>query len=469
MIRRGNRDTDSPDNYLDQVRLASLRSRFAARPTEGTRASPLPEGTLAVGAGLILLGVTSYGFLVVTGRVLGPDRYASLSALWALVYLAGPGFFLPVEQEVARVIAIRRARHQGHGPLLRRAGLAGGIAAVALMLAALLTSGLLVRRVFDGQALLLVGFELSLLGYCIEYLFRGALAGHAQFAAYGAVIGGEGVLRFLLMVGMALVGVRSAGPYGVALGLGPFLAVAAAGAMRPIPLRQPGPPAPWSELSAALGYLLSASVLGQALLNAAPLAVKLLASRSENALAGRFLAGVVVARVPLFLFQAIQAALLPRLAALAAAHEHRLFRGGVFRLGLLISAVGVLGTLGALAVGPFALRLLFGPDFRLARSDLVLLAAGSGVFMVAALLQQALIALSLHRKLLVPWMAGLATFGVTLALTDGLLLRAEVGFLAGATVVTVVMIVALARAWSLPGAAGSPGTLAELGHVALEV
>lgn len=46
------------------------------------RSNPLPEGTLAVGAGLIVSGVTSYGFLAISARALGPERYAPLGVLW---------------------------------------------------------------------------------------------------------------------------------------------------------------------------------------------------------------------------------------------------------------------------------------------------------------------------------------------------------------------------------------------------
>ncbi|MGH9149742.1 MAG: hypothetical protein ACRD0F_05315, partial [Acidimicrobiales bacterium] len=86
--------------------------------------NPLPEGAMAVGAGLLVLGLTAYGFLVISARAMGPERYASLSALWALVFLAVPGFFFPVEQEVARALSDRRARGLGGAPVIRRAALA---------------------------------------------------------------------------------------------------------------------------------------------------------------------------------------------------------------------------------------------------------------------------------------------------------------------------------------------------------
>ena len=77
--------------------------------------NPLPEGTFAVGVGLLVAGVTACGFLVVSARALGKTEYAPLSVLWSLVFLAGPGFFLPLEQEVSRALAARRARGEGLG------------------------------------------------------------------------------------------------------------------------------------------------------------------------------------------------------------------------------------------------------------------------------------------------------------------------------------------------------------------
>src|SRR3989442_14259057 len=97
------------------------------------RSNPLPEGTLAVGAGLIVSGVTSYGFLAISARALGPERYAPLGVLWALTYVVCPGVFLPLEQEVGRALSSRRAKGLGGGPLIHRAALAGGVAAARLL------------------------------------------------------------------------------------------------------------------------------------------------------------------------------------------------------------------------------------------------------------------------------------------------------------------------------------------------
>src|ERR1044072_7103856 len=88
------------------------------------RSNPLPEGTLAVGAGLIVSGVTSYGFLAISARALGPERSAPRGLLEALPCVVSPGVSLPLEQEVGRPLSSRRAKGLGGGPLIRRAALA---------------------------------------------------------------------------------------------------------------------------------------------------------------------------------------------------------------------------------------------------------------------------------------------------------------------------------------------------------
>ncbi|MEA2685075.1 MAG: hypothetical protein QOE93_270, partial [Actinomycetota bacterium] len=72
---------------------------------------------MAVAAGLVVLGLTAYAFLVIAARALGPEAYAPLSALWAIVFLVGPGCFVPLEQELARSLAARGAAGLGGGPV----------------------------------------------------------------------------------------------------------------------------------------------------------------------------------------------------------------------------------------------------------------------------------------------------------------------------------------------------------------
>ncbi len=412
------------------------RRRVAVNRTR----SPLPEGTLTVGGGLLTAGIAAYGFIVVSARALGTEETAGLSALWALVFILGPGVFLPLEQEVARALAHRRAQGLGGGPLVRRALALGAILAGVLVVAALAAATFLIDHLFDGQTMLLVGLIVGVIAFYLQHLTRGTLSGNGRFGAYGLLLGSEGVVRLIGCVALAVAGVAFAGPYGLVLGLAPLVATGIA-LLGQHDLITPGPEAPWSELSTHLGWLLAGSVLAQTLAYAAIVAVNVLASPSETSDAGRFFTASLVTRIPILLFQAVQAALLPKLAGLAGAGKHVEFRAGLRRLLMLVAAVTVLGVGASFAIGPWAVGVLFGSEFSatLSRTDLALLALGSCLFIAAMTLAQALIALSGHSRAAFGWGAGVLAFLVVTALGSDLFLRAELGFVAGALVSVACM------------------------------
>ena len=80
--------------------------------------------------------------------------------------------------------------------------------------------------------------------------------------------------------------------------------------------------------------------------------MKLLATEQEQEVAGRFLAGLVVVRVPVYLFQAVAAAVLPDLSRLAASSRWADFRARLGRLVLAVVGPGFAGVVGAVAAGP---------------------------------------------------------------------------------------------------------------------
>ena len=405
--------------------------------------NPLPEGTLPVGVGLLVSGICLYGVLTIASRALGKELDAPFAVFWPALFIAGPGFFLPLEQEVGRALAARRARGEGGGPLVRRAGTAGGALVTVLVLGVLASGPLLTASFFDGYTLMVVSLAAGLVAYYAEHLARGTLSGNGRFRAYGLLMGSEGVIRVAGCVGLWLGGIRNPGMYAAMMVIGSMLAVLLS-LRGERELITPGPPAPWSELSTALGFLLATSVLNQLLINIGPIAVKALAQTHADAVrTGPFLNGLIISRVPLFLFQAVQAALLPKLAGLASAGHHAHLRRVLVRLLTLVSALGIISTAGAYILGPWAVQLMFGPDFKLNHSDLGALAAASAGFMFAIVFTQALIALHGYWRALVGWIAGLAGFFVITALGTELFSRVERGLVGGAACAVISMGVLL--------------------------
>jgi O-antigen/teichoic acid export membrane protein len=365
--------------------------------------------------------------------------------LWTLVFFAAPGFLFPLEQEVSRAVSARRALGVGGGPVIKRAAALGAGLAVALAVVTLALSGLLLEHLFDHQVMLLVGLVIALPTYAALHLTRGALSGTGRFRAYGTLLAGDGVLRVVLALVLAVVGVKSAGPFG-------FLIAGASAAILALVLLQPGqrhlleagPEAPWTELSEALGWLLLGAVLAQAFVNASVPLVKVLAADGEDAIAGQFQAGLIITRVPLFLFQAVQASLLPKLAGYAASGKLVDFRNGLKRLVYAVVAIGVLATLGAFAVGPFVLRIAFGEQFnRLGNADLGYLSLAGAAFMLSTALSQALIALRAYAKVALGWVVALVVFAIGVAIGGDLLPRVELGLVAGSAMSVVAMALLL--------------------------
>jgi O-antigen/teichoic acid export membrane protein len=314
---------------------------------------------------------------------------------------------------------------------------------------------------FDEQVLLLVGLVLLLAGYTIEYLVRGVLAGNSRFGPYGYLLGGESGSRLLATAVLAAVGVASAGPYGIVLGAAPYVGVLIALRHRE-GLVTPGPPAPWRELTRAFGWLLAGSLFAQAVINTGPLLVQILAPAKDDKATGQFLASLVIARIPVFLFQGVQAALLPRLAGHAGAGQVRDLGRETRRMTAAIGGLCVAATVGAWLLGPTVVRMSFGDDFALGRQDLALLAAASCIYLLGLTLSQALIALRQQPRVAVGWGLGILALTVVTLLGNDLLLRVELGFLAGAVTASAALALLVAG----PLRRGEAGSIPDLGRSA---
>ena len=415
----------------------------------------LPHGAPLVGGGLLVNGLASYVFITIAARNLGPEAYTPVGLLWALSFLLGPGFFQPLEQETARVIAGRSAN--GLGSVIRPAAILGGSLALALAVVAVVAAPWIVDSLFAGQGILFVALLLVLVGLGTGHLVRGVLAGLGHFGGYARYFIGDGIGRLLLVGIGSLVLTDDVAVYGLAVGGAPFLGVASAltgrrsatrgsEASQPVPgIVAPGRRSELAALAPAMGFLLVASVSTAIVLNVSPLAVELLAGPTQREEAGRFLNALLVARVPLFFFQAVQASLLPKLSSLAADGHLEEFRQVLGRLLALVAALGVVAVAACAVAGHLVVEMAFGAEFAVGRRDMVLLAASSAVLMIVLSLAQALIAQRCQGRMALAWLAGLCAFPVVLAFGGDLFLRVEMALLATVVTAMMVMAVLLAR------------------------
>lgn len=410
--------------------------------TPNHRRTPFPDGTLPVGAALLIAGLATYAFFRVGQIALGGDaEFAPISALWFATFSLAPGVFLPLEQELGRALSHRTARGEGGLPVVRKIVLLGaGLAAVVLAII-LVASPAITSVYFDGDWVMLAALATAFVAYAPAHLARGICSGTGRFRSYALIMGSDGIVRILLCLGLAGLGVAAAGPYGFAVALAPLVAVSVV-SLRGSLVTEPGPPARWREVTPNLGWLLGGSVFAAALLNAGVVAATLLSSPDERFLVTQFAFGVLLARVPLFMFQAVQAALLPKLSRLAARGELTEFRAGFRRLATLVLAVGVVGTAGAFTIGPWLVEMIY--EATLSGRTMAMLALASAVYMLALATAQAVIALHGHAQVALGWACGFVTFViVTWLSSDQLFVRIELGLVAANTVALAVFATVL--------------------------
>ena len=442
-----------------------MKRRIAAISAKAKGA--VPEGAGAVGVGIAVAAVTAYVFVIVTLNSLDTGPKAAFSAFWAVIFVVGPGFFLPIEQEVGRAIAHRRAIGQGNRPLVVKAFRLGVAITVVIVVVAIVLSPLLDREIYRGDQSFTVALCVSLVSFFLLSLAKGVLAGVGRFRPYAEVLAIDAVVRLIMAIGLAAAGVKTAGLFALCIGIAPLIAL-------PISLRSqrgiltPGPDAPLRELSANLGWLLAGSVLMQALAYSSLLGVNILASPADEAIVAGFASAFFIARIPVLAFQAIQGTLLPKLAGLAGAGRHDEFRAGLRKLLVLVVAVAVLGAAGAFVLGPTVGKILF-KDFTMGAEGLGLLAAGSGVFIIALTLAQALMALGGHRLTAVAWGVGAVVCIALMAVIPDLELRVDIGFLVGSAVTAAVMFIGVARRRAQMESTGIEGLVTALEQEPIEI
>jgi O-antigen/teichoic acid export membrane protein len=414
------------------------------------------RGARVLSVGIATTGVVTFGYFSLASHSLDEVAYKRISLLWSAMFVVISIIYRPVEQLLSRTIAERRARGLHHDHPLRVPALIQAGFALLFLVVALALRHRIEDHVFDGSTALYWVLVGGVLAYAASYFARGWLAGHERFALYGGLVLLESCSRFLFALAV-VVGIAH-GQDAVALGIlaAPFVSlvvVPLAFARRDPPPAEPAGAA-GTGLTMAHGMGFAASVLAimlaeQTLLNAPVLAVD--ATSSDAALAGFVFNVLLIARAPLQLFQSIQTSLLPHLAGLEARAGAADFGRAIRVTVLSIAAFAGLVALGLLAIGPFAMKLLFGGDFHYARGGLLLVGLGMGLHLFCGTLNQAALARRRAGWAAAAWLASAVVFLLWLALPllDDQLLRVEAGYF-GTTLLLSVLLGAVYRRPAAP-------------------
>lgn len=400
----------------------------------------LRSTSLVVGTGLAAFGASSYAYLALAARRTSAAGYTELSLLWVVTMTVGIGVFLPLEQELARFLAERRGRAADAGAGVVAAAQAGAALVGLVVLVALVLQGPLARLL--GSTGLVWAATLGVAGQGVAYLVRGVAAGGQHFRLYAWQLALEGGLRVAAAALLAADGVHDVLPYALVLGPASILSAAVTVPAVRAALRRRGEAVRRRDLSRSFGWLVLATLFAQLLANAAPVVVRY-AGGGDPAATGRFFSSLLVARVPLFLFAAVQAVLLPSLSQAIGAGDDAGFRVAQGRVERAVAAFGLASLALAATLGVPVVRLVFGARYALDVTGLVLLVSGAAVYLLAATAAQAALALGLHRRVAVGWAVGCSTGGLALLLPVGLTTRAASCFLVGAAMAATVLLAAV--------------------------
>ena len=442
----------------------------------GSETSPGQVGTRSYGRGAAILsvgigvtGLVTFAYFSLASYSLPEAEYGRITLLWSAMFITVSVLYRPVEQLLSRTIADQDARGIAGSRHLRVAATIQLALGLAFAVVALVLRGPIQDDLFGGSATLYWILVVGVLAYAASYFARGFLAGHHQFGLYGGLVLMEASSRCLFALAVA-IGIAE-GQSAVALGMAaaPIVSLAVvppalARRLAPEPTgrevdahaldsaARDEPSAREPEFTLARGTGFAAAVLlimlcEQTFLNAGPLLIE----ATEEGARGAALAGIVfnvllIARAPLQLFQAVQTSILPHLTRLRAGGETDPFRRSVNLTLFAIAAFAACVALVMLIAGPLVMDLLFGGEFDYERGGLVLVALGMGLYLVAATLNQALLAHGRAAQASVSWALAALAFVLFLLLADfdDRVLQVELAF-AGAAAALSASLYALYR------------------------
>lgn len=413
--------------------------------TAGSRGYGRSAAVLSLGIGAT--GLITFAYFSLASHSLSESEYGQITLLWSAVFITVSVLYRPVEQLLSRSIADREARGVRGREHLRVAATIQLALGIAFAVAALALRGPLEDDLFGGSETLYWILFAAVLAYAASYFARGFMAGSRRFGLYGGLVLAEAGSRLLFALAVA-VGIAS-GQSAVALGIvaAPVLSLAVVPWVlgRRAPAAGGGAGERDERMAAeARGFalaVLAITVAEQTFLNAGPLLIKATEGAGGAALAGFAFNVLLIARAPLQLFQAVQTSILPHLTFLGARGETDPFRRSVTLTLRAIAGFAAAVALAMLAAGPALMDVVFGGDFHYDRGGLVIVAAGMGLYLSAATLNQALLARDRASAAAAAWLAAAAAFVTFLLLPgfDDRVLQVEIGYLGGALVLCALL------------------------------
>ncbi len=389
---------------------------------------PVARGSMArVGTATAVTALCGYAVIYLAARDLAPGGFSVFGVFWGafgLVTGAANGLLQETTREVRVMPYLEVAPVKRTHPL-RVAMLLGAAAAVVIAGSSPLWSG----RVFvEARPLSVLLLSVGLAGFCVHATLLGMLAGTNEWTRYGALMVTDAVIRVMVAAATVVLGWRLVG----------FLWATVAGAVAWL---IPGGTATFLRGAA---HSITAAGASAILVMGFPVLLKL-TSAELGAQGGVIILAVTLTRAPLLVpLTAMQGNLIAHFVDERSDRVRALIGPAA-----IVGAIGAVGVLAAGVLGPWVLRVVFGPQYQAGSALLAWLTAAAVAMLT--LTGAAAVAAALHRAYALGWVGATVASGLLLALPLSLQTRTVVGLLCGPLVGIGVHLVALSRAARLTG------------------
>ncbi|UXA06850.1 hypothetical protein KXD96_01345 [Mycobacterium sp. SMC-2] len=412
-----------------------------------TGAGPITRGSVArVGTATALTALCGYAVVYLAARDLAPGGFSVFGVFWGAFGLATGAAFGLMQETTREVRSTRHAASalpadQPRTHPLRVAMLVGVGAAVVIGASSPLWSWwVFVEERWLSVALLSIG----LAGFCVHATLLGMLAGSDRWTGYGALMVTDAVSRVTVAAATVVLGWRLAGfLWATVAGAGAWLIMLVASPSARAAARLLTPVGAQAFLRGA-AHSITAAGASAILVMGFPVLLKL-TSNELGAEGGVIILAVTLTRAPLLVpLTAMQGNLI---AHFVDARSDRI-RALLAPAGI-VGGIGAVGVLAAGLVGPWLLRVAFGPQYQASGALLAWLTAAAVAIAMLTLTGAGAVAAALHRAYSLGWVGATLASGLLLLLPLPLPTRTVVGLLCGPVVGIGVHLVALSRAGRL--------------------